>query len=92
MREDSIGSSYRRNRVARFVEMLDLTKPTRILDLGGTASYWKSLGVLYDTPNVHITVVNFTDREYDDQNISIRRGDACALSEYPDNSFRHRSL
>jgi 2-polyprenyl-3-methyl-5-hydroxy-6-metoxy-1,4-benzoquinol methylase len=67
--------------------MLDLSKPTRILDLGGTASYWKTLGALYGTPNVHITVINFTQSEYDEENLSVRRGDACNLTEYADQSF-----
>jgi hypothetical protein len=58
----------------------------RILDIGGTAPYWRALPGLYGAPNVEITVVNLGGDEHDDANLKIRRGNACQLP-FVDQSF-----
>jgi hypothetical protein len=87
MREDSVATTFRQKRLERFTRLLKPSGITKIIDLGGTVSYWKSLGCLYNDPRVHITILNmFADREYDDGNLTMRRGDACDVA-FPDHHF-----
>jgi hypothetical protein len=86
MIEDSAATSFRQRRIKLFLSLLNPNAPNRVIDLGGTVSYWKGLDILAQYPQVHITVVNFADQEFDEGQISVRRGDATNL-EYPDNSF-----
>ncbi|MBB5707605.1 class I SAM-dependent methyltransferase [Sphingopyxis panaciterrulae] len=58
----------------------------KILDIGGTADFWRALPGLYRDPNVSITVVNLGTEERRDENIHVVDGDACALP-FDDNSF-----
>lgn len=87
MREDSIATSFRKRRIFRMLNMLDLTKKVNILDIGGTFSYWVGLGTLYRHENVEITIINLEVQNKDLNNLHMRQGDACALREYDNNSF-----
>jgi hypothetical protein len=89
MKPHDLGNRFRQNRIRRFMELVQPTagRPTRILDLGGTAAYWHALPGLYGREDVEITVVNLSDREFDDANLQVRRGDARDLGQYADRSF-----
>ena len=85
MREDSKATMFRRKRIERFLRLV--RPPCRILDVGGTFSYWRSLKVLYRAPDVSITIVNLDAEEQVDHNLCIRPGDACDLSQFEDGAF-----
>jgi ubiquinone/menaquinone biosynthesis C-methylase UbiE len=84
------GNLYRKRRFRLFCSLLDelsiLHRPIRILDIGGTASYWRALAPLWSDRSCDITIVNLESETADDGDLHIRAGDACAL-EYADNSF-----
>jgi ubiquinone/menaquinone biosynthesis C-methylase UbiE len=87
MGQESRVNRYRRARFELFMRLIDKNKPVSILDVGGTLPYWKQLGDLYKSDRIKITVVNIDQEEAEDENISVRNGNACDLAEYPDNSF-----
>ena len=66
-------------------------KTLRILDLGGTTSFWKQMG--FEDPNVEILVLNSSYGEalrgYDevDSRFRLIEGDACSLEEFTDDEF-----
>ena len=88
MKPHNLANRFRQARMRRFVEIVEplLSRPVRILDVGGTAAYWRALPHLYGMPNVEITIVNLGGAETNESNLRIRRGDGCAL-DFPDNSF-----
>jgi hypothetical protein len=73
----------------RFLDLLPAAtdRPVGILDIGGTVPYWHALPGLYGREDVEITVVNLGDREFDDANLRVRKGDARDLSQFADSSF-----
>jgi len=74
-------------------EFLKLVEPlrtngrtVRIVDLGGTAAYWRALPDLYAASDVEITVLNLDGEATQDANLLVRHGNACAV-EFPDMAF-----
>ena len=70
----------------RFARLVPLDRPVRILDVGGTADYWRALPTLYGLPNVEIIVCNLDKDEFDEANLKVRHGDATSLP-FVDMSF-----
>jgi len=86
------GNRFRRARFAQFLALVGRIErvreqPLRIIDIGGTRSYWDSLGELWHGENLDITIVNLGSAVRDDSMFHERPGNACDLSEYGDNSF-----
>ena len=85
------GNQFRQRRFAAFLALADRVatpgKPLRILDIGGTRSYWEALAPLWQGRDWDITLVNLGDTASDDGIYHIRPGNACAMPEYADNSF-----
>ena len=80
-------------RIERIIRMLaSETRRVRILDLGGTAEYWKMLASDLRS-QVELTLVNLRseldlyDAEIDGIEIRHHEGDACDLPEFDDGSF-----
>ncbi|WP_162806506.1 class I SAM-dependent methyltransferase [Sphingosinicella terrae] len=63
-----------------------LGRPLKILDLGGTAAYWRALPGLYGADDVEITILNLDGETGRDANLLVRQGDARAV-DFPDSSF-----
>ncbi|WP_410001590.1 class I SAM-dependent methyltransferase [Sphingosinicella rhizophila] len=68
------------------VEPVRARKTVRILDVGGTAAYWRALPALYGLPGVEITVVNLDQPESSEANLELRAGNACDLP-FADGTF-----
>lgn len=84
------GNRFRRARLATFLKVLDRApsgKTIRILDVGGTPSYWRAMADLWSDRDLHFTIVNLDTPSSDDGPFSIRQGDACDLKEFADNHF-----
>jgi hypothetical protein len=85
------GNRFRQARFATFLDLADRVaapgKPLRILDVGGTQSYWEALGDLWAGRDWEITLVNLGGETRDDGPYRHRPGNACAMPEYADNSF-----
>jgi hypothetical protein len=86
MKPHNLSNRFRQQRMRKFLELVPDGRTTRILDLGGTAAYWRALPALYDVPNVEITILNLGAEETVDRNLTIRSGDACATG-LPDMAF-----
>lgn len=84
------GNRFRAKRFRIFLDLLDRTgikdRPIRILDIGGTESYWRALQGQWGGRQLDITLVNLDVDAKDDGIFHHRQGDATAL-DYPDNSF-----
>ena len=66
--------------------MLDnLSRPLKILDIGGTYRYWEDLE--YNIDDIAITLLNLEKEEVHAANISSVKGDAVNLSVYKDKEF-----
>jgi hypothetical protein len=85
---DSYISKRRRRRMAPFLPLLDqFQEPVRILDIGGTVSFWKN-----NVPNLqkkcHWTVLNM-EKEIAAPvpDVTLVQGDARNLSQFGDKSF-----
>ena len=60
--------------------------PVRILDIGGTNSFWENRGWA-GREDVEVVLVNLEAEERVHSNLDPRAGDATNLSEFPDDSF-----
>ncbi len=80
---------FRMQRMRTFLSLLPRKgdAPVRILDLGGTVDYWRAMHDLWAHLSLSITIVNLGVEPRDEDNFSIRPGDACNLAEFADNSF-----
>lgn len=84
---DSLANRLRNARFAVFADLANrLPKPIKILDIGGTAEYWRQRGWA-GLDGVGITVVNLDVEPSEQKNISVRAGNATDLREFPDQSF-----
>ena len=61
-------------------------QPIRILDIGGTESYWERMKMI-DNHQVHITLLNLYDIEVKNNNFTSVVGDACSMPQYSDGEF-----
>ena len=92
--QSSSGSFSNANRTRRFEafsQIVDdvhrrLGRPVRIVDIGGTNSFWEHRG-WGERDDVQVVLVNLEAEERKHANIEPRAGDATDLSEYPDGSF-----
>lgn len=84
------GNRFRARRFANFLALLDQAgvndRPIRVLDIGGTESYWRALESQWQGRDLDITLVNLGVEPRDEGIFHHRPGNACAL-DYPDNSF-----
>ncbi len=88
MKRHNLSNKFRQRRMQRFVERVEplRDKHLRILDVGGTAAFWRALPGLYKAPDVEVTIVNLGSSEHEDGNLVIRDGDALNLP-FEDGSF-----
>ena len=72
-----LANRFRQQRMRKFLELVPSDRPVRILDLGGTADYWRALPGLYGRSDIEITILNLGAKEERDNNLSVKPGDAC---------------
>jgi hypothetical protein len=89
--DGSFSNSRRSRRFEAFARLVDGLperngRPVRILDIGGTNSFWEQRGWA-GRPDVEIVLVNIDAEPVTHANIEPRAGDATKLSEFPDGSF-----
>ena len=84
----SLASRMRRSRFSLFLGLIDqLPPPINILDIGGTASYWKMMDYV-DHDGVEIIILNIDIHDTGDAGIFRHVVcNACDLGAFPDNSF-----
>jgi ubiquinone/menaquinone biosynthesis C-methylase UbiE len=84
--KNSPASKARRKRHLFFLEILkNFDGKIRILDIGGTESYWESMD--FNNENVEITLLNLFKVDCKKNNFNSVVGDATNMSEYQDSSF-----
>jgi hypothetical protein len=85
--KQSFAYRARRKRLAHLLEVIDAApKPLRILDVGGTDSFWKTMD-LADREDLQFTVLNIFPAEQPDERFQWIVGDARDLSQFGDGSF-----
>ena len=84
---NSYANRLRERRFALFRSLLDgLEAPIRILDVGGTPTFWQLRGA--DLPHdPQIVVLNLVPLESEDPRVTTKVGNALDMSEFPDKSF-----
>ena len=84
------GNRFRARRFKTFLDVLDSAgvtgRPTKVLDIGGTESYWRALEDQWRGRNLDITLVNLNVEPRDEGIFHHRPGDACNLA-LADNVF-----
>ncbi len=85
--ENSLSNRLRRKRFELFKNFIgDLNGNLKILDIGGTYSFWEQMG-LASEQNIHFTLVNLQKEENLPANFVSYSADARDLSQFEDNSF-----
>lgn len=85
-------NSFRRARFRRFRKLLERAaaevreRPVRVLDLGGSAGFWRGLEGEWRDLRLEITLANLGAVDEDCPPFFLRDGNACDLA-YPDQSF-----
>lgn len=87
----SFSNSRRSRRFGPFAQLVDglfeqRGRPVRILDIGGTSSFWEQRGWV-GRQDVQLVLLNLRTEPSPYQNIEARGGDATDLSEFPDRAF-----
>jgi hypothetical protein len=87
----SFSNARRARRFEAFAELVnglleERPGPIRILDIGGTNSFWEQRGWA-SRSDVEIVLVNLSAEERKHRNIEPRAGDATNLGDFPDQSF-----
>lgn len=83
----SLSNKFRGQRFAIFASLVEqLPKPIRIIDIGGTLSYWRQHDWV-GKAGVEITVVNVGAQASVCENVIIKEGNALDLSEYSNGAF-----
>jgi len=81
----SLAARLRARRLAFFAGLLArLPRPVTILDVGGTAEFWKRLEFAND--GVKVIILNLTAERIDDPRFESRVGDARDLSDFANKS------
>lgn len=84
---DNAAARLRRERFRLFRAFADeLPRPVRILDAGGTQSFWEVMGYA-DEGDVHITLMNLKPDEATHPNFEYIAGDVRDLSRFEDDAF-----
>jgi hypothetical protein len=84
----SLSNARRSRRFEAFERILEdfPDRPVRVLDIGGTNSFWEQRGWA-GRDNVHVVLVNLEAEPRVHENIEPRAGDATNLRELPDGCF-----
>ena len=82
----SLAARLRRRRFALFESLLSRVRGhVRILDVGGTAFFWRVIG--FSGPNVSVTLLNRTAAKGNSEGIQSVVGDARDMREFADRQF-----
>lgn len=86
-RPDSLANRFRHRRMRVFWSLVEpLTRPVRVLDVGGTEFFWRQLGGL-DRRGLELTLLNVRTETTSAENATSLVGDARDLSRFDDGSF-----
>jgi SAM-dependent methyltransferase len=83
----SISNKFRRKRFKLFKSFINgIEKPVKILDVGGTASFWIQMG-FNDSDEAQITLLNIDAQDISGTNFKAVIGDALNLTMFKDKEF-----
>ena len=87
---DSLANRFRRARFAKFESLLDTkTAPVKLLDVGGTASFWRAAGdgTLISSGRVVLTLINKDADPEPLPDATAVDGDATNMTMFADDEF-----
>lgn len=83
----SLANKLRKKRFRLFLQLIDrLPRPLKIIDVGGTGSYWQRMGFSLGT-DVEITLLNLHQEKATHSSIKSVAGDACDMRQFGDDTF-----
>jgi hypothetical protein len=83
----SLASRLRKRRNEKFRDSIyTLPRPLNILDVGGTAAVWRTIGFA-NAPDIRITLFNLKQEEVHETNIISMVGDARSMKSFTDAQF-----
>jgi 2-polyprenyl-3-methyl-5-hydroxy-6-metoxy-1,4-benzoquinol methylase len=86
-REDSLALKMRRKRITIFKDLIShLFKPIKILDVGGTETFWERLE-FQGNKDIEVTLINLKKIETHHSNFHSVCGDARDMIEFDDKKF-----
>lgn len=81
----SLSNRYRSRRFLFFMSLINrIPKPLRILDIGGTQSYWEMME--FSNPDVKVTLLNLYPQKVTGNQFESIEGNATSLVSFPDKS------
>jgi hypothetical protein len=85
----SLATKLRRKRFRIFEELISSVKrrPLRILDVGGTLNFWRTMRFVFDKHQVELTVLNLSKSDTPSPGITTVVGDARNMSRFHDGCF-----
>ena len=84
---NSLAAYFRRKRFQLFYELfLTLKQPVRILDVGGTAEYWKNFNLIKKN-DARITLLNLYKIEVQASELNFVEGDVRDMRRFKDSEF-----
>lgn len=86
-RNDSLATSMRRKRFVLFEQLVaTVPAPMRILDVGGTESFWERMSFV-DRPGVSVMILNIEPMATHRPHFQAVVGDATNMAIFPDGAF-----
>lgn len=89
-RDDSLAIKLRMKRIILFKELIssipNISKPIKILDVGGTEIFWERMGFA-DDERYYITLLNLSKVETHHQNLISFVGDARGMPQFNNGEF-----
>lgn len=88
--EKSLANKLRKKRFNLFLSLMNsISKPIRILDVGGTTDFWRKLDFC-STPDIEITILNISHDEFvhrKNNNLFYHIGDGRNMRQFNDREF-----
>jgi predicted SAM-dependent methyltransferase len=82
----SLGNRFRNQRFKIFNQFLEkFDGPIKILDVGGSATFWKNRD--FQKSDINVTLLNLNEVEVHDSRFQSVKGDATDLSQFKDNEY-----
>ena len=84
---EASGNPFRHQRMKALAALAADYDQCRIVDLGGTAAFWEAWAHLFDWSRTHVTCINTVPDVATSGRVTMVKGDATELFDYPPDSF-----
>lgn len=86
-KQNSVSNRFRRKRINIFLDLIrEIPKPVKVLDAGGTVSFWEQMGLIDDN-DLDITILNINPESPNHAGVKFTCGDARSMDKFTDKEF-----